>query len=280
MTVQQINEGIELLNNINPDDPNAYTDAILAYKKIKYIPFFILDFPNLPIQVFRTRTHQNDELYENFSDIGLAPSAVTTNYGRCNIPGQPVFYCSDFRPTSYMELLEYWVTEKKGEYLHATISKWNINNSLRVLIVTSPFVQERISPYDRSHGEKLDRFIQNNPNETRSALEIFYKFLFDRFRKPAKNDLQTYIITSAYCNLAFEQNKFPVDAIFYPSVPFDGEGLNLAIKMGYDFENNLQLELVARNTFKRVDATSVPSFEEIALKEAKTINFDNKKIGW
>jgi len=97
---------------------------------------------------------------------------------------------------------------------------------------------------------------------------------------PAKKDPQTYIITSAYCNMAFNQNKDTIDAILYPSVPYDGQGINLAIKATYRFEKNLKLILVARDTFKRIDTDPMPTFQQAAFKQAQNIDHTNMKIVW
>lgn len=280
MTTQKVQEAIHILQSIDPIDPAAYNKAVEGYKHIGQLPFFILDFPDLPKTVFHTRTHDTDNFFENFSDISLPPQAFVKSFARCNVPHQPVFYCSDFRPTSYLELLEYWAEEKKEEYLHATIGKWTIEKSLKVLIVTSPHEQDRLSPYDKMHGIKLDHFINQQSGDVKSAMILLYKFLFDKFRKPAKKDPQTYIITSAYCNMAFNQTKDPIDAVLYPSVPYDGEGINLAIKATYPFENNMKLVLVARDTFKRIDNDPMPTFQQAAFKEAQSIDYANQKIIW
>lgn len=280
MTTQQVQDSIHILQSIDPNDPAAYDKAVAAFKQIGQLPFFILDFPNLPINVFHTRTHETNNYFEDFSDISIPPEAAVKSFARCNIRHQPIFYCSDFRPTSYMELLEYWLEEKKEEFLYVTIGKWTIENSLKFLIVTSPFEEDRLSLYDKLHGSKLDHFINQQSGEMKAAMILLYKFLFDKFRKPAKKDPQTYIITSAYCNFAFNQTKETIDAILYPSVPYDGKGINIAIKASYPFEKNMKLILVARDTFKRIDKDPLPTFQQAEFKQAQSIDYDKKKIIW
>lgn len=60
--------------------------------------------------------------------------------------------------------------------------------------------------------------------------------------------------------------KGTIDAILYPSVPYDGKGINLAIKSTYDFEKNLKLILVARDTFKRIDTDHLPTFQQAEFR--------------
>lgn len=280
MTAQKAKVCIAILEGLDPQDPTAYDKAVEAYKGIGKLPFLMLDLPNLPINIFHTRTHETDNYFEGLDEVSLPPEAAVKHFARCNVPGQPVFYCSDFRPTSYMELLEYWVEEKKEEFLYVTIGKWTIENTLKVLIVTSPYAEDRQTQYDKSHGDKLDHFINEQGGDMKEGMILLYKFLFERFRKPAKKDPQTYIITSAYCNFAFNQNKDSIDAILYPSVPYDGNGVNLAIKAAYPFEKNMKLILVARNGFKRIDTGPLPTFQETKLTQAKGIDYDARKIIW
>ena len=279
MTSKQVQNSIHILESIDPTDPAAYDKAFDAYIQMGHLHFLILDFPELPLHVFHTRTHDSNNYFEDFSDISIPPAKFVKSFARCNIPNQPVFYCSDFRPTSYMELLEYWVEEKKEEFLYVTIGKWTIENSLKLLIITSPFEKDRLSTYDQTHGDKLDHFINLHSGDMKNALILLYKFLFYKFRKPAKKDLQTYIVTSAFCNFAFKNKS--IDAILYPSVPYKGEGINLAIKETYDFKKNMKLILVARNTFRRINnELSQTTFQEVDFRKAQHIDYDKNKIVW
>lgn len=280
MTTQQVQEAIHILQTIDPASPDAYNTAVNAYKQMEQLPFFILDLPNLPINVFHTRTHETDNYFKGIDEIALPPETAVKYFARCNVPHQPVFYCSDYRPTSYMELLEYWVEQKKDKYLFVTIGKWTIENSLKVLIVTSPHAGDRLTPYDKTHGEKLDHFINQQTEQMKAAMILLYKFLFDKFRKPAKKDPQTYIITSAYCNFAFNQTKDNIDAILYPSVPYDGKGTNIAIKATYPFEKNMKLILVARDTFERTEENGLASFNQADFYQAQSIDYSKRIIIW
>jgi hypothetical protein len=280
MTKQQVQEAIHILQTIDPASPEAYDNAVNAYKHIGKLPFFILDLPNLPINVFHTRTHETDNYFKGIDEIDLPPEAAVKYFARCNAPHQPVFYCSDYRPTSYMELLEYWVEQKKDKYLFVTIGKWTIENSLKVLIVTSPHASDRLTSYDKTHGEKLDHFINQQNEQMKAAMILLYKFLFDKFRKPAKKDPQTYIITSAYCNFAFNQTKDNIDAILYPSVPYDGKGINIAIKATYAFEKNMKLILVARDTFERTEENGLTSYKQVDFHQAQSVDYSKRIIIW
>lgn len=280
MTVQNVQQAIDILEGLNPVDTYAYEKAIHAYMGIKQLPFLILELDK-PFHVFRTRTHETDDFFMDISDISLPPKHLVKSFARCNRPFQPIFYCSDFRPTSYMELMEYWAEGKsKGDTLYVTISKWRISKPIKTLIITSPNPANRTSPYDKSHGHAIDHFINQYDGDYKDAMVLLYQYLFSKFRKPAKNDPLTYIITSAYCNLAFTKASGNLDAIFYPSVPFQGEGVNFAISANFDFDTHFDLVLVARNTFMVTDFKPEPVFTETNLTQAKSIDIPKRKIEW
>jgi len=280
MTTQNVQQAIDKLEAIDPKDHSAYEQALSAYLGITQIPFLIYEFAD-DLDLFRTRTHETDNFFDNFSDIVAPAETLVKSFGRCNRPFQSIFYCSENRPTSYMELLEYWAKNKvKDQFLYVTLSKWNLLKPLLTLIITSPYPQDRTSKYDKSHGVNLDHFINGYQDDFKAAMILFYKFLFDKFRKSAKNDVKTYIITSAYCNLAFARAKGRIDAVFYPSVPFQGNGINFAIAPHYDIDTGLDLELVIRNKFVIQDIKPEPVFTEAELIKNKSLDKVNKKIIW
>ncbi len=105
MTVQNVQEAIAKLEGLNPLDTYAYEKAILIFMSISQLPFLILEMPE-PFHVFRTRTHDTDNFINEIKDIEIPPAQFVKSFARCNRPFQPIFYCSDFRPTSYSELVE------------------------------------------------------------------------------------------------------------------------------------------------------------------------------
>ena len=280
MTVQNVQEFIAKVEGLNPLDYYAYEKALHAFMTVKRLPFLILEMTD-PFHVFRTRTHTTDNFFTNISDIGIPPPFLVKTFARCNRPFQPIFYCSDFRPTSYSELVEYWSEGKKvGDIIYVTISKWFLNKPIKTLIVTSPHSLDRISPYDKAHGHAIEHFINQYDGEYKDAMILFYEFLFSKFRKPAKHDPKIYLITSAYCSLAFTKAEGNLDAIFYPSVPFRGEGVNFAISGNFDFRHSFDPVLVARNKFVITDFKPEPVFTEAELIQAKSIDITSSLITW
>jgi hypothetical protein len=234
------------------------------------------------IEVFRARTHFENELHSLKSDISLAPHGAIKYFGRCNRPYQSKFYCSENRPTSYMELVNYWSDEREvGQNLYATIGRWRIKTDFSTLIVTSPDPQKRISNFDRYHGTSLDEILSKEDGESKEATIVFYQFLFDRFRKSAKNDPLTYVITCAYCNIALARVPYSVDAIYYPSVPFEGNGVNFAFNNNFINENNIELLSVLRDEFVvYLNEADIKSFHQTNFINANSVDDNAGTISW
>jgi hypothetical protein len=280
MTVDNVKSAIEKLEAINPAKEYAYEKAILAYLTINKFPVFLYDIPVGSI-IFRTRTHETNNLFQAVSDISITPNSLVKNFARCNRPFQSKFYCSENRQTSFAELVHNWAeTKNYGENVYVTISRWELKKALKTIIVTTPDKDNRISDFDKRHGAELEIFIASCEPEIREATTILYRYLFEKFRKPAKDDLKTYIITAAYCNLALTHSMGNADGIYYPSVPFDGQGVNFAINADFATLENIELTNVIRNKLSiSENENKKHSFTETELKEAK---FDtlNNSIEW
>lgn len=281
MKLSDTQKTIELLESINPLDDYAYERAVLAYLKLGGLPIFINELP-VGMSFFHSRTHISEDFFYNVSDISMPPQEYVKNLARCNRPFQSVFYCSETRPTSYMELVEYWAESKKiGESLKVTIGLWELKNSINSIIVTSPDPAKRISEFDKLHGQAFDTLIAKYNGEELESQKLFYQFLFENFRKPAKKDLKTYIITSAYCNIALMQANGQANAIYYPSVPFQGNGINLCISKDYFKPDNLELKLAVRNEFTITEnEQGKHSFTESGKIETKNIRIKENQIIW
>lgn len=281
MTVEKVEKAIALLEAINPENEYAYENAVLAYLTIGRLPVLQYDIPAESV-FFRTRTHEDDNLFPLISDISITPNQFVKNFARCNRPFQSKFYCSENRPTSFAELVEYWSETKDfGDKVYVTIGRWKLKKPLTGIIVTTPDKENRISEFDKEHGAVMETFIEQSDSEIRGATILFYRFLFEKFRKSAKNDHKTYIITTAYCNVALAHSKGKVDGIYYPSVPFGGQGINFAINSDYVSGNNLELTHILRNELAvSKNENGKHGFTETGKVEASGFDIKNNSISW
>lgn len=279
--IESVNLAIEKLEAIDPNEEYAYEKAILAYLTIEKLPVLLYDVP-AETTIFRTRTHETNNFFKTVGDISITPNQFVKGFARCNRPFQSKFYCSENRPTSYMELVENWAENKNfGEKVYVTIGKWLLKKPLTTIIVTTPDKENRISDFDICHGIAMDTFIGNCEPEIKEATTILYRYLFDKFRKSAKHDPKTYIITTAYCNLALSHAVGQANGIYYPSVPFVGQGVNFAINSDFATSDNLELTHIIRNEMSITENEDKKhSFTETAISVATKFDTINNLIEW
>ncbi len=273
MSKKIVLNAIKKLESINPNDEFAYEEAIRAFLLIGQFPVLI-DKVDSNTSICRTRTHsKNESLFEKVSEIFIAPQNVITAFARCNKPHQAKLYGSENRPTSYLELVKYWLDNfKEGDKLFVTIGQWITQRDFNLVIVPTPDKHQRNSAFDKHYGDHLDKYIGQYNNGTREGFIEFYKYLFCKFRKEAKNDLHTYLITTAYCNLALSLAKDKAHGILYPSVPAHGNGMNLAFNSSITTLSNFKLSTVIRNEMTVIKDDNGINFKETGFLRA--ISFD------
>lgn len=281
MNLSSTKETINKLDNINPLDDYAYEKALLAFYNLSRLPVLLYKIP-VGFRLFHSRTHNTKELFHKVTDIAIPPRQVVKDFARCNRPYQSVFYCAENRPTSFMEIVEYWAETKSfGETLKVTIGIWELIKEINVIIITTPDPENRKFDYDKEHGMALDEYLNKFYGEELESQKIFYRYMFEKFRKHAKNDLKTYIITSAYCNMALMHAGERANAIYYPSVPFQGNGMNLAINELSFNSQILELKLAVCNSFSVTENELCKhSFTETNKIVSKDIKLNEDLIIW
>jgi len=283
MTIAAVQHAISLLEAIDPLEELAYERAFLAYMTVPKLPVVIYNIVE-QVEVFRARTHFDDIFFNDIKDISLAPHGAITKFARCNRPYQSRFYGASNRPTAYMELATYWADEKAvDEHLFVTIGRWLVKKPFSALVISTPDPENRISEYDKIHGAAIDELINEQQGEEREATVLMYRYLFDKFRKPAKKDLLTYIITTAYCNVALSTipNPNAIDAIFYPSVPYGGKGVNFAFNNRFVRNDNIELLDALRDEFKvYMNEENKKSFQQVGQVHANEIFLNQNQIQW
>lgn len=272
MNLANLTSAIQRLETINPMEEYAYENALLAFLTINKLPVFIYEIPEGQY-ICRTRTHDSPDFFKKVRDISITPNRLVKYFARCNRPFQSKFYGAETRPTSFMELIENWAETKEiGDKIYVTTGLWLTKKSLFSIIISTPDVENRTSEFDKFHGSALDDFIGQYDGEFKESMILFYRFLFNRFRSPAKHDLLTYIITTAYCNLALAQANGKANCILYPSVPFAGQGVNFAINADFIKTENIKLQEA------KCDELTISENEEKSYSFTQTNSWKTKKI--
>lgn len=268
---------IKELEAIDPKYPFAYEKALLAFAKVKMLPLFI-NIVDKGLTIFRTRTHETDNLYTDIQEISNPNPSIVKSFARCNRPYQSIFYASENRPTSYLELVNTWAkTSKNGDRIYVTIGEWELVEDLRGVLILNPDKSQRSTEFEKYHGRALDYFLDQQEAGVKEASIVFLKYISRKFNEMAYGNPQTYILTSAFSNWALHHIDGQAESIIYPSVPYNGKGINYAIRP--EFVKNIQLRSVIRNTFDVQDSANGKfNFNEIEIVESTKIDQTTMKI--
>ncbi|HRI79178.1 MAG TPA: hypothetical protein PLR06_06530 [Cyclobacteriaceae bacterium] len=257
------------IETISDLDDYAYERILLAMTKVKQLPIFI-DQIQAGREICRTRSHENNELFKGHFQIKNPGKELVDKYARCNRPYQSVFYSSENRPTSYMELIENWAESAKfGDRFYATIGLWELKADLDVVVILNSDKSKRTTDFEKYFGEHIDERLATFEPDLRESSTLFLNYIDEKFSKQAKKDLKTYLITTAYSNLALLHANGTAQGIIYQSVPFAKKGINIAIQP--PFVKNLDLKYVLRDGFEAFENElgkhSFMQFESIQAKE-------------
>jgi hypothetical protein len=120
--------------------------------------------------------------------------------------------------------------------------------------------------------------LQQEEDPLRTGINHFFEYIGSKFDKPAKNDMQTYMFTTAYSNLIFTKEN--VEGIMYPSIPLRGDSFNVAFFPSLIDENKLRLLSVSKNTM-RIELMGDVNKRFIEQNSTKgKINYDMNTIIW
>lgn len=277
LNLSDIEKAIVMLQKIEPSDGSAYGKAKAVLRGIPILPVFICDVPKRTA-LFRSRTRHSSDVFTQVSEITEPPPSGILNFGRCNKPSQPRFYCSSNRPTSYVELVKQWLDSvSSGEKVYVTIGRWELKKPMPTAVVARRSSNNESSDYDRKNGPHLDFFLADLEPEEARAAEEFFTFMAKKFRQP--RNPKTYALCTAYSNILFEQTE--ADAIAYPSVPFGEQGLNYCMEASFRHSSNLDLTNVLQNELTAtVGPEGTYSFDETDSKIASRIDMDQGEISW
>lgn len=273
----EINNLIKAINDLDSNKGYYYESVLLEFFKIKKLPL-ILYQQSAAHLLFRTRINKKNDPFLNISEISYPKETNVNSYGRVNKPSQSMFYCSENRPTSYLELIEY-LTEKHaaGDEITLTIGAWNLVDSITVALIFNP-LKPRDNPYNIEHGKAYDSLIEEIDEEFKDGYNLFFEYIGSKFDQPGKNDREAYLITAAYSNLIFAHNKM-VKGLIYPSVPFCGEGFNIAFLPEVVDDNIIRLIDVQKNVMQvELDNGNFNLVEKSI--SGGSINYSTNSIKW
>jgi hypothetical protein len=184
----------------------------------------------------------------DISHVPLNESHLIKDYGRCNRPGDVVFYCSNYAPTSCCEVLSKGFT-KEILMNHVTIGHWRIKSPLTLAQINFSLSKLRELkeltkfPYDnlikmadgwKDHALKKfgskGSYFDYSPEFSIAVLEFFS----DHFGNTNIKTEHDYYISSLYTDIIFnhshtDENGGLFDGLIYPSVKNSLQEFNIVL---------------------------------------------------
>jgi len=183
-----------------------------------------LDFENFTI--FRSRQISNHTIFENLAQITYPHPSYVTAFGRCNFPGQSVFYGANGIETTLLE----W---KIGDDDAACGAQFQSKEG-KITLVTI----DEIDHFRRYGGkvmfetpglkERIEHIVMALNEHARRVFFFVDAYVADFFRAvPGIDEGYIYEFTARFAKFLFDHEH--VDGISYPSIRHLG-GINVAIK--------------------------------------------------
>ncbi|MVM34222.1 RES domain-containing protein [Spirosoma sp. HMF4905] len=238
-----------------------------------------------PTKLFRVTNNKflcegRKEKLQKISQL-LGPPVGMSNYNRCNLPGESVFYAALNLETAL------WETQPQvGDYI--TVSEWKIKpgqflNTHSIFHPEKTFLNQE-SKNAFSYYKEAQKNI--DPNFGKIFHEVL-KFLTEEFMKIVSSDekenyLFSAFISSRFLQAAPDSNGFKIDAISYPSTKMDFGLTNLAIRNSIVLDK-LQLDsilvfTVGETNYDKANIKSKDIIKTGFVYEVKDFDIKNDKI--
>lgn len=217
------------------DDNQFDADVLLSIlnsfgKDIALIPLLLLKGQ----KIIRSRINDSNDLFYEISDLSYPPSHCVTRTDRASLKGAPMFYASVFtkdaektgalpRIISALETLNILKEVHTYQQCFFTQSIWLAKEDIHLFAFP---VSEK---YKRECGE-LNLFRKGwetycKDNYSVDSIE-FFSYIGDLMATPGFSCI--YEVTATCVDHIIR--NFDIEGIVYPSVPSEGEGLNICLK--------------------------------------------------
>jgi len=173
----------------------------------------------------------------------LGPPADKSNFNRCNLPGESIFYCSlDFNTAV-------WETKPKFDDV-ITISEWEIKEGEKLMLHTifnHPDIDNVNDDARKAYEGYLKEMDKVHPKQY-NLIDTIIKFITEEFIKTVDKDKpREYLFSAYFASELFRPSTdiIRIEAIAYPSIQRKFGVTNLAIINSLVLQ---KLELVASTT--------------------------------
>jgi hypothetical protein len=221
--------------------------------------------------ILRARYSKNLKSFQSFTEISYPKIEHVRDFSRLNRPRQNIFYASETEKACLTEMLPFWFDEfKTGDIISVTLSKWILQNDLKLLIIPDA---NNTNEFNKTVRQKLE------PQEIE-----FWNYISKKFKTSTKQDKKIYEFTSAYSNalwLTTLSQKINASGFIYSSVQ-SPDSVNIAISTKIIDRKELIPTEVVETKFQRKGTTNngLPSYQEIGERKNGFVSFGDGKINW
>tara|TARA_E500000318_G_scaffold35012_2_gene34263 strand:- start:1004 stop:2284 length:1281 start_codon:yes stop_codon:yes gene_type:complete len=176
------------------------------------------------MKIYRARALDSEERFSKLSELTAREHDNVKSFGRCNRPGQSIFYGALNHETAYSEM-----GLAVGDRVQVIECSPKRGSKIKAAVIGEIDHVRRYGTHSSITGagyaDEIRKYWGTLNELAKLRLNQADAFLADRFRAEVKSGYQ-YKITSAFSDIVFAQG---IDAFFYPSVGHLG-GWNIAIK--------------------------------------------------
>jgi len=232
-TLQSLDYYCDIAENLNETEIEDFIKSNSDLTLFLPIQITQRSNPNLTVEriiINKTIPGYNNQRVLNLADIRYPPRKHSSKIGwnRASMKGQIMFYGGTLGPLP----LSLETSPKKGEII--TKSKWQLRSGKTINVIDLCQSEELVNanPIElQKDFREYNNMLNTLSPHTRTVVEEFYKLLIKAFTKkvdPAKK--QGYLISAFLADFIFQYFKIRVDAIRYPSIPFDMSAMNIALQ--------------------------------------------------
>lgn len=281
------NKILEILKELQGRDIENVYSSIKNFFEYENFPFQKLDLISPHKLLFRVRRHEPGEnFFYNESDVSYRRDILNIkDYGRCNEPLQPLFYCSDNNLLSFCEVAKHL---KKGGHvppMYHTTSVWRVNHNIPVSYLLENENNKPLNQELLNITSKFKSDVIGDPNLVGDKNELleFLQYISVEFRVMYAKT-HDYFLSSAYSNYLFtrvtEDNE-SIKGIIYPTCLGEDGLINLGLNYVFTpsvvgFDKEIELVDVYRSTIIVTDTEC----NETEVTHCKNVNRKTGEITW
>ncbi len=281
--LQNFQRLLEYFTQLAEDGVTSLIEKQLLLMLDNTIPFFANlvmteDFYELKrITINKNVIGSNKRIYE-IKYLKYPPAEKVTKYGRCNLPGQSIFYGSFLSMTALNEM-----RPNKGDLI--TESTWRLTGDQPIIYCpifkNQPVEKDVINPSTFEINQIYERKVKDYPEKARNQIDYLLQFVTDAFTKyiHPSNHLN-YIFSAYFSNKIF--NNFEngkIEAIYYPSVKEKLSFENIALKAEV-FDKRYELIKVKDSIVDMDPRSGSKGYIMLGLSECTSFDYASGKILW